>query len=503
MMNYSYTQISQYLTCPRRYRHRYLDGWQEKDVRAAMLFGRCFEQAVAALFRHEDPAAVLFEQWAPCKDLELAYSGSDTWDHMLRQGIQLLERFTQDGRVQIHQPQSHQQIRFTRTLSSGNSFVAFVDAVGELDGTPCVLEWKTASARYPEEPNGIAALDPQLVCYSWMTGINEVAQVVFVRSARWKSSTCEPPSPTNSARSSKPWSTTRYVGLSQDCSCRTAAFASPRTRVPPVPSSGSVSTSVIWLKLGLSASRELILVCLTNLLTKNPPMPPKLNRRRAELVLSKIDAILAWEARHENERDTRFVELGKYLCEVRAGQYWRMEKLKSFDEFLERRFPESRRKAYYLMSIHEQLPPQVRKELKQVGWAKGLELAKLARQQGQRFESATWLHKARQMPKAEFQREVEKELTGKDSEPSELIYFKVYKSQIPVIEQAIETAALMLGSDKSRGYCLEMICADFLAGAAIDGGNPEILLQSISRYYRFLPSPQQETFLSGLNQKAS
>ena len=60
-MTYSYTQISQYLSCPRRYRHRYLDGWQEKDTRAAMLFGRAFEQAVAALFRREDPAAVLFE----------------------------------------------------------------------------------------------------------------------------------------------------------------------------------------------------------------------------------------------------------------------------------------------------------------------------------------------------------------------------------------------------------------------------------------------------------
>ena len=34
----------------------------------------------------------------------------------------------------------------------------------------------------------------------------------------------------------------------------------------------------------------------------------------------------------------------------------------------------------------------------------------------------------------------------------------------------------MLGSDKSRGYCLEMICADFLAGANLDNGNPEILL---------------------------
>jgi hypothetical protein len=72
------------------------------------------------------------------------------------------------------------------------------------------------------------------------------------------------------------------------------------------------------------------------------------------------------------------------------------------------------------------------------------------------------------MPKEAFRWEVEKELTGKEEEASELIYFKVYKSQIPVIEQAIETAALMLGSDKSRGYCPEMICADFLAGANLE-----------------------------------
>jgi hypothetical protein len=98
---------------------------------------------------------------------------------------------------------------------------------------------------------------------------------------------------------------------------------------------------------------------------------------------------------------------------------------------------------------------------------------------------------------------VERELTGRESEPSELIYFKVYKSQIPVIEQAIETAALMLGTDKSRGYCLEMICADFLAGAHMDNSNPEILLNSISRYYNFLPGEQQQAFLENLREKAS
>jgi len=245
------------------------------------------------------------------------------------------------------------------------------------------------------------------------------------------------------------------------------------------------------------------LIGLTSLISRHPPMSPKLNKKRAQFVLTKIDEILDWEQRNENERDTKFVELGRYLCEVRAGQYWRLENLKSFDEFLERRFPESRRKAYYLMSIHEHLPPEARKDLKTVGWTKGLELTKLARRDGRDFDCATWMHKARLMPKDEFKREVEKELTGKDTEPHEIIYFKIYKSQIPVIEEALETTALMLGSDKSRGYCLEMICADFLAGASLEKGNPDILLQSVARVFKFLPRPQRLAFLEQANEKAS
>jgi len=148
------------------------------------------------------------------------------------------------------------------------------------------------------------------------------------------------------------------------------------------------------MPLWCGVQEQKILVGLTSLITRNPPMPPKFNRTRAVFVLNKIDEILAWEHGKEMERDTKFVELGRYLCEFRAGQYWRVEALKSFDDFLERRFPESRRKAYYLMSIHEHLPPQARKELKEVGWAKGIELAKLARRDGQNFDCATWLHKA-------------------------------------------------------------------------------------------------------------
>src|SRR5437870_199223 len=180
-MIYSYIQISQYLTCPRRYRHRYLDGWQEKDTRAAMLFGRVFERALAAYFLREDPAAVLFREWTACQNMGLQYSNGDNWDRMLQQGVQLLDRFCQDDRIRICQPRRNLQVKFTQAVSAKNDFVAYIDAIGQLDGTRCVLEWKTTSSRYPEEPGGLLALDPQLVCYSWITGIAEVAQVVFVR----------------------------------------------------------------------------------------------------------------------------------------------------------------------------------------------------------------------------------------------------------------------------------------------------------------------------------
>jgi hypothetical protein len=83
------------------------------------------------------------------------------------------------------------------------------------------------------------------------------------------------------------------------------------------------------------------------------------------------------------------------------------------------------------------------------------------------------------------------------------VYFKLYQSQISVIDRALETAALMLGSDKSRSYCLEMICADFLAGANLDNGDPETLLFSATRFFRFLPEAQKQAFLKQLSEAAA
>jgi hypothetical protein len=73
---------------------------------------------------------------------------------------------------------------------------------------------------------------------------------------------------------------------------------------------------------------------------------------------------------------------------------------------------------------------------------------------------------------------VEKELTGRETESWE-----------------IETAALMLGRDKSRSSCLEFICADFLAGANLDTAEPNVLLRAVIRVFQLLPAEQKHALL--------
>jgi len=179
-VTYSYTQISQYLACPRKYRYRYLNGWKEKDTRAAMIFGRVFENSLRAYFRQMDAPRTWGQEWSQYRNRQLDYKAGDSWQTMLEQGLLLLEKFGRDNRVQIRQTK-HLQAKFCRQISGQNDFVGYIDALGSLDGTTCLIEWKTTGSRYPDQPAGLLALDPQLVCYSWISDISEVAMVVFVR----------------------------------------------------------------------------------------------------------------------------------------------------------------------------------------------------------------------------------------------------------------------------------------------------------------------------------
>jgi hypothetical protein len=246
--------------------------------------------------------------------------------------LHLLHLLAKHDRIRIPRSKEDLQLKLIRSLPHGNEFASYIDALGEIDGQRYLIDWKTTTSRYPQEPEGLLSLDPQLICYSWMSGIREVALVVFVR---------------------------------------------------------------------------------------------------------------------------------KHLPEKHLT-----------------RIP--------------------KKQLREMGWTKARELVKVARREGSEFDCAPWVHKARELPKEEFRREVERHLTGRDTEPWELVYFKLYKSQLPVVDQALETAALMLGTNKSRGYCLEMICADFLAGANLESGNQESLIGSVCRIAALLPTEIKQELMARL-----
>jgi hypothetical protein len=215
--------------------------------------------------------------------------------------------FGRDDRIHIPHPEKNLQLKMLRSLPTGSEFVAYIDAIGKLDGQRFLIDWKTTSSRYPEEPDGLLSLDPQLICYSWASGIRDVALVVFVRK-----------------------------------------------RVPEIQ----------YLKASITD-----------------------------------------EQREEFDRLVHST-----ASQIEAGQF---------------------------------LP-----------------------------------------------------------EPWEILYFKVFKSELPVIEQAMETASLMLGGSKSRGYCLEMICADFLAGANLENPDPSTLSSLVRRFFEFLPATHKRELLGAMRECA-
>jgi len=182
MDHYSYTQFSTYLQCPLKYKYHYLDGWQERDDKASLAFGRVFQMGVESKYLVDDPVEFFTKQWNALKDVPLEYGNGDSWEKMLDQGQQLLEQFCEDKRVQIEDGRTDFQVKFRRPLAlSQKDFLAYVDAIGWVDGIHSLIEWKTSGQCYPAHMGRVLELDPQLVCYSWAAQKQEVCLVNFVR----------------------------------------------------------------------------------------------------------------------------------------------------------------------------------------------------------------------------------------------------------------------------------------------------------------------------------
>ena len=232
-MTYSYTQISQYLSCPRRYRHRYLDGWKEKDTRAAMLFGRAFEQALSAYFHRDDPASSAVSRMGrPQGQQARVFERDDLGPHAA--AGHPVARALCSGRPHPHPPAPEEPADQVHTVSSEGQRLCRLRRCHRTPGRHPLpagvedhfqsLSGRTARTADAGPAAGLLLLDHRHLRTSprSCSSANDWS----------RSSTSAPPSPTNSARSSASWSTTRSDGSSRPSSCRTAASAFRRTLAP-------------------------------------------------------------------------------------------------------------------------------------------------------------------------------------------------------------------------------------------------------------------------------
>ena len=88
------------------------------------------------------------------------------------------------------------------------------------------------------------------------------------------------------------------------------------------------------------------------------------------------------------------------------------------------------------------------------------------------------------------------------AQPAEIIYFKLTRARSQSSSRR-SRRQLRCWEATSRGYYLEMICADSLAGANLDNGDPEMLLFSMTRFFKFLPGEQRQAFLESLSENAA
>jgi hypothetical protein len=97
--------------------------------------------------------------------IRLAYGGTTaTAVWMFRASLPASRR---DQRVLIEDGQTALQAKFRRPLPL---FPGRCGRAGVCRWRSCLIEWKTATQSYPENPGRMLELDPQLVCYSWGLG---------------------------------------------------------------------------------------------------------------------------------------------------------------------------------------------------------------------------------------------------------------------------------------------------------------------------------------------
>lgn len=189
---HSYSSGNTFKECKRKYKLSKLDGWKEKEQKAAFKFGDCIEQSIR--FFHESGLRAgssgdeFTRLWLKHQDnKELVYTDKEgSWEAMHQMGIEMLALYEiRLPSLPIYKPTfqvKYQKEVFPGSELSGIDFVAYVDMeVRRPESELLLLDIKTSSNELDESIPNLLALDPQLLSYGWVSGILNVGFVWFTK----------------------------------------------------------------------------------------------------------------------------------------------------------------------------------------------------------------------------------------------------------------------------------------------------------------------------------
>ena len=191
-------------SCPKRYYWKRVQGYQSKEERPALEFGKAVESAIQ--FHHNKgfiPESGVEEfklLWWKQKDSQLDYTlKTGNWEDHYKMGVDLLKLY-ELTRPSLPIQNEQFQVRVKNPLfaegspDEGLEYLTILDMVCEVDSNhpllppvenpgltrKLIIDIKTSAVSFYTDSR-LSALDDQLRDYSWATGIETVAFLVLVK----------------------------------------------------------------------------------------------------------------------------------------------------------------------------------------------------------------------------------------------------------------------------------------------------------------------------------
>ena len=193
--------------CPKKYYWKRVEGWQARDERAALQFGKCVEAAIQ--YYHVQgliPGTGVDEfkklWWKYRNDDSLTYTEkTGDWEDHYRMGSEMLALYEIElpklpidnvqFQVRLETPlipdSEYSELKYTTILDmicevdpSHPGYPLLPYIAGEEGPRKLIVDIKTSATSYYTDPR-MSSLDDQLRDYAWATGIPTVAFMVLVK----------------------------------------------------------------------------------------------------------------------------------------------------------------------------------------------------------------------------------------------------------------------------------------------------------------------------------